>query len=188
MGFSIWVDWGDENIYEKWDFVGASLMRGKALEHIESCPKADKERECCEIHDVWADSAESSNMPMMNYAYPLETEPDAEEIIKVCEDTNCTVVQNLNDDAYYLALTGGGMDLSQDIALAYIIIEKWIPFDLAISVSTQPNLSQSGEKYMKVMRGVIESLETSNLHSKEKIRRAKEGVKKSLEMDKKLRK
>lgn len=64
--------------------------------------------------------------PMMNYLYPLpglDHEPAKAQTL--IEDTNCVVVlvQDPNDDypaTPYLALAGGGMDLSWDICLAYI--------------------------------------------------------------------
>ncbi len=55
------------------------------------------------------------------------------------------MVMKKDTEEYFLALTGGGMDLSQDIALAYIIAQGWIPTALAYEVSTQPELSVSGD-------------------------------------------
>jgi hypothetical protein len=46
-------------------------------------------------------------------------------------------------EEYFLALTGGGMDFSQNIALAYIIAQGWIPIALAYEVFTQLELNVS---------------------------------------------
>jgi hypothetical protein len=66
----------------------------------------------------------------MNYAYLLTIEPSEEAIYKVVSETNLTVMYNTEENAYYLALCGGGMDLSQDIALAYFYAQRWIPYSL----------------------------------------------------------
>lgn len=59
--------------------------------------------------------------PMMNYAYPLpgyrgDPDQDAREIV----DLPLCIVRDAGEDADYLALTGGGMDLSWEIAEAYM--------------------------------------------------------------------
>lgn len=59
--------------------------------------------------------------PMMNYIYPLpdlkHTPEKAQELI---EHTNCVVV--LIDGEPFMALSGGGMDLSWDICEAYMLL------------------------------------------------------------------
>ena len=74
-----------------------------------------------------------SYAPMMNYIYPLPDfrhEPaKAQELI---EDTNCVIVLIKDDcDDYcetpYLALSGGGMDLSWDICEAYMLLGYFPP-------------------------------------------------------------
>jgi hypothetical protein len=89
-------------------------------------------------------------LPVLLYAYPLDLEPAREKIIGVCRRTNCTVVMRKDTEEYFLALTGGGMELSQDIALAYIIAQGWIPTALAYEVSAQPGLSVSGKDWIEV--------------------------------------
>ena len=120
MTISINVDWSEQD--EKWENTGRNLMES-------NCEHEDGVRHSgyCEKCDINEDSC----YPMMNYAYPLETTPDNKKVIEVCRETNCTVMYNDEEDSYYLALTGGGMDLSQDIALAYNILETWIPLELA---------------------------------------------------------
>ena len=137
---SIYVDWG--NCGSEWEFVGASLMREDAERRKESGEE-----------DVYPEEVESSNMPMMNYVYPLErcSELPPEKILEVCKETNCTVVYNNNDDKYYLALTGCGMDLSQDIAYVYMIADGCIHWDMLNDVCIQPALSISMEKYKVLM-------------------------------------
>ncbi|NIM84402.1 MAG: hypothetical protein GTN82_39220 [Candidatus Aminicenantes bacterium] len=51
------------------------------------------------------------------------------------------------------------MDLSQDIALAYIIAQGWIPTALAYTVSTQQELSVSEKDWLKVSERCKKELE-----------------------------
>ena len=119
---------------------------------------------------------------MMNYVYPLETTPDNDKILKVCEETACTVMYNDKDDRYYLALCGGGMDLSQDIALVYNILEKWIPLELALQVSTQDGLRKSGKTFRQVMRACKESIQMDINAGKIRIKKINEAIRDSLKV------
>ena len=55
------------------------------------------------------------------------------------------------------------MDLSQDIALAYILLENWIPKDFIESVSRQKGLSQGGEDFKIIQEAIIKQ---SKVHKK----------------------
>jgi len=176
MEFSIDVDW--MNYMEKgWSNEGRSVIENNCKHKTEDKGK-DKEtnmRYCgyCDKCGFSEDSAE----PMMNYAYPLETTPSEEAILKVIQETNCTVMYNEEEDKYYLALSGGGMDLSQDIALAYNIIERWIPFELALSVSTQDGLSQCGKNFKQLMMACKESIKKDTEHGRARLKRIDEALK-----------
>jgi hypothetical protein len=63
-------------------------------------------------------------MPMMNYIYPL---PDNFEVPDDVKDklNNTTIVEI--EDEYFLALTGGGMDLSWEICESYINLGYYPP-------------------------------------------------------------
>ncbi len=168
MGYSQWVDWLEEGKTDRWSNVGDRVAR-------ENCTHKNKEspqhtnidyQDWCEDCDI----SEDSNEPMMNYVYPLEIKPTDEAILKVIKETNCTVMYNNDDDTHYLTLCGGGMDLSQDIALAYFYCETWIPFDLALNVSTQVGLSISKEQYKLMARAVVDSLKNMIGHAQDKIK------------------
>ena len=169
-GYSVPVnDWNDE----QWEMTGRDLMYSKMTEKGTSQHKEAKKRakDCsCDFEDVVHDFADE-HVPMMLYAYPLEFEPSDEKIIEVCERTNCTVVQNTETDEYFLALCGGGMDLSQDIALAYNIVQKWLPISLLSGVSSQRGLSKAGKDFDQVKNIIIEQ-------SKMEAERLKENIKK----------
>jgi len=187
MSFSQYIDWGTElnQNFEKWENLGRQAIEEACHHKAEGNPNETAMRYSgyCDKCGHSEDSAE----PMMNYGYPLETKPDQDKIIKVVNRTNCTVMCNTETDKHFIVLTGGGMDLSQDIALAYVILEKWIPFDLAIQVCTQPHLSVGSKDFRKMMRTVIESINNDIGHGKRQIQKAKESIKKSLQIDKERR-
>jgi hypothetical protein len=74
---------------------------------------------------------------------------------------------NTEENAYYLALCGGGMDLSQDIALAYFYAQRWIPYSLLMEVCKQPELSVGGSKWLMLAREVRRQLRHYELTAKE---------------------
>lgn len=174
MGYAILVDWSED--YERWENEGRKMIE-------EACTHKDEKqfdnniryKGYCDECGFTEDSAE----PMMNYAYPLETTPDSERILEVLQRTNLTVMYNTEEDAHYLALTGGGMDLSQDIALAYKICENIIPFDLCLRVNTQNGLSQSGKNFDEMAKAVIENLKNNITQANFKIEDLKKSLKKN---------
>ena len=64
--------------------------------------------------------------PMMNYAYPLGAEPPDDWKTRM---VTCTCVEI--DGEYYLALTGGGMDLSWEICETFMRLGYWPPAHFA---------------------------------------------------------
>ncbi len=145
MGYSIHHDWSnyDENLENH----GRNILMS-SCKHKEGVQGND----WCEKCDISEDSAE----PMMNYLYPLElTDFDDSKILKVVKETNCTIIENTETGEWFLTLCGGGMDLSQDIAFSYQILETWIPQDLLREVCKQPLLSLGKKNYKSLARGII---------------------------------
>jgi hypothetical protein len=182
MSYSVRIDWYHEfkENFSNWHNEGERVVReilqnpdhenfSQAVEFTEYTEKEAKEMR----HNRLVDSLLENEylVPMMNYGYPLDINPKDKDIFEVVCETNCTVMYDYENDQFYLALTGGGMDLSQDIALAYIIIQKWVPFDLAINVNTQKNLSVHGKNWEKVKEGVINSLKSDRKRAQNKIER-----------------
>ena len=149
---SIYVNWSDENIYQIWDFVGSEIVYSKELKKLLKCPHGNATQEYCDKCEYYPEDKRQDNKPTMNFAYPLFSEPDEEKIAKVCEETGCTVVYNLQDDNYYLALTGGGMDMSQSIALAYIIADGCIDWDFIENVYISGAFSVSEKDYQIILK------------------------------------
>jgi len=160
-GYSVRIDWQEEfkRDVEKWQNEGQRVAR-EILEDKDH----EKHKELLEYlgyneEPKYPDDVAYEHFePMMNYAYPLECEPNDEDIYRVITETNLTVMYNDDTDEYFLVLTGGGMDLSQDIGLAYIILETWIPASLLREINTQPELSVGGKKYIELMEKVKEQL------------------------------
>jgi hypothetical protein len=73
--------------------------------------------------------------PMMNSLWPLEEfeyhlkKFNDRTLKKAIDDAGAmTLIQRNDDDEYYLALAGGGMDLSWDIAAGYVNLGYLPPF------------------------------------------------------------
>jgi hypothetical protein len=148
---SMYVDWSNEDISWNWDFTGAELLYNRELEKLSQCPHGNIEQGYCHECESYPDDTYQNNKPMMNYAYSLFCEPDEGKIIKVCKETACTVVYNSQDDSHYLSLTGCGMDFSQSIALAYIIIDGCIEWSMLEDVYVSGPLSVSEEDFQIIL-------------------------------------
>jgi len=169
---AVYVDWSRKDILDHWDFTGADVLFEKLMDDLKNCPHQNGDREYCDECGIYPHDAMDTAAPMMNYAYPLETSTLSDEkVLEVVENTNCTVVFNLDEEEYYLALTGCGMDLSQDIALAYILTIGYVPYHVAIDVNPQKHLSV-GPKYWDLLKEkVIHALEGENITITSRINR-----------------
>lgn len=168
MGYAIYKD--ITKLYEEeWTNHGRRVLE-------ESCKHKNgiEENGYCEKCDISEEKAE----PMINYIYPLELDSfDDKKILKVVNETNCTVLED-PDGNWYLCLCGGGMDLTQDIALAYIILETWIPKDLLAKVCKQPMLSTSKKQYKILAKQMIRQLRIDIGYDKMNIKEWRENLKK----------
>ncbi len=154
---------------EDWNFVGEEIERRKFEE--EEHEHDEGFREVCPDRFY----------PMMNYCYPLEHEPSDEVIVRVHEKTGCTVVQKRSTGDYYLALTGGGMDMSQDVGLAYLVTDDWIPTDLVHSINIQKPLTMTGESYRELLRGIKRTVEAEKKHLNRTLEEVEEQLEKQEE-------
>lgn len=169
--YSISVDWREE--YDRWKNHGRNVL-------FASCKHKDGvyQKGWCEKCNISEDSAE----PMMNYAYPLYSEPSEEDILKVVRKTNLTVMEK--DGEFFLALCGGGMDLSQDIGLAYIYCGERIPTALAHQISTQYGLNCSGSKYNLLMKNIKDIMKNEISNCEYKTKRINDEIKRVKEKKK----
>jgi hypothetical protein len=175
---SQYVNWREENIERTWDFVGAGVIYNRERQKLSQCTHGNATQEYCHKCDCYPEDKQNANYPAINYAYPLFSEPDEEKIARVCEETSCTVVYNLQDDTYYLALTGGGMDLSQGIALAYIIADGCLEWDMIGDIDISGAFSVSEEEYQIILKEMKRQLSISIDNHKAKLKKIREQLKK----------
>ena len=166
MGYGIYCDWLKEweNV-DKWENNSYRVLcnalkdkKGKDFKAIA------KELEILEddgtLPEYWEETISENTNPIYNFIYPLNITPKDEDILKVSLKTNCCVLLNTDTNEYFLSLTGCGMDLSQDIALSYLWLEKWIPFELMRNVCTQKALSISKEEFKELKKAILEQAES----------------------------
>ena len=164
---SRYVDWWEAFKGDEWDCLGRYLMEEKKGEWSEDNPEG------IEGDDY---------MPMYNFAYPLDLSSlDEDKIIRICEETSCTVVKNMEEDSLYLALCGCGMDFSQSIALAYMTAYAWgdeeygrIPDHMLFDVYKSGALSVSQEKFKQIRKALIEGFENLKRRCEGELVRLKE--------------
>ena len=107
--------------------------------------------------------------PMMNYFYYVDigiNDLTPDKTFDLIFHTNCTLIQMDRDDAddsFYIGLTGGEMDLSQDIALAYFILTGTIPYEFIDQIYLNHPLSVNHinfriilEKCREVLKNTID--------------------------------
>ncbi len=77
------------------------------------------------------------------------------------------------------------MDLSQDIALAYIIAEGFIPHALARNINRQPCLSVSGRDYCRIAKEIKRQLKNEIVGCRSDIKAWDSSVKQYRETERK---
>ena len=183
MGFAISIDWSEEwkNHLEKWTNHGRDALENGCKHKTQDEDEDKDNRETNVRYSGWCEEcgiSEDSAIPMMNFIYPLELDNfDEEDILRVVRETNCTVMENEDTGEWFLTLCGGGMDLSQDIAYAYMILETWIPTDLLRRVCKQPGLSIGMKKWKELAERMVEQLEMEAVRFEADAKRWKEEIK-----------
>lgn len=104
-------------------------------------------------------------MPMMNYRYPVphfdEKKMSCNEIKEALKPTGLTLVKDLKTDEYYLALVGGGMDMSWDICESYINLGYLPPAHFCRHLPSMAGMRVTPSTE-KVLLGCKRSLSLSN--------------------------
>lgn len=162
---SVFIDWQEEfqNNFDKWENETQQVLK-EILEDPEN-PEFKKVAERLgvlesdgSLNEYWEESLNDYN-PMMNYGHILKTTPEDRAILEVALKTNCSVMYNTETSEHYIVLNGGGMDLSQDIGLSYVILEKWIPEDFISQISKQKGLSISKADFSFLKNAIITQAE-----------------------------
>jgi len=83
---------------------------------------------------------------MMNYVHLLQSEPRWEDILKVYENAPNVVL--LKDDMgnSYIGLSGAGMDFSEELAYAYMIVDRYIPPGFTVDEESNYSLEKEAHK------------------------------------------
>jgi hypothetical protein len=155
MEMTHFIDWHDElkQHPDRWLNHGRRVAEDRCTHKTQDNDAVSRETNMrysgwCEECDLYEDNCE----PMMNYGYPLYGVPDDDKILQVIQKTCLTVMENDETGECFLVLCGGGMNLSQSIAHAYLLAGQRIPDELVFEVSTQPCLSVGKNDYIQVMR------------------------------------
>lgn len=163
---SRYVDWWEASKGDEWHCVGRQVMEEKKGLWFEDNPEG------LEGDDY---------IPIYNFAYPLDLSSlDEDRTIRICSETNCTVVYNDKEDSLYLALCGCGMNLSQNIALAYMIAYSYgeeygrIPDHMLFDVCKSGALSVSQKKFERIREKLIEGFENLKRSCKRELESLKE--------------
>jgi hypothetical protein len=94
--------------------------------------------------------------PMMNYAYPLPEDIDGPDAAYKLRDLPLVPVEM--DGSWYLALTGGGMDLSWEICAAYVTLGFLPPMHFAGNL---PRIGTMGTEHASWFADVIAAAQFS---------------------------
>ena len=156
MEMAHFINWYDElrSNPDKWINHGRQIAEKSCNHKTQDTGGSKANRETNMRYSGWCgecDFYEDSCEPMTNYAYPLHGLPDDGEILKIIKETCLTVFENNETGECFLVLCGGGMDLSQSIAYAYLLAGQRIPDELVFEVCTQPCLSLGEKEYIQVM-------------------------------------
>ena len=65
--------------------------------------------------------------PVMDYVHVLQYEPQTQDILKVAENAPEIIVLKDPCNNYYLGLSGAGMNLSEELAYAYMVLDRHVP-------------------------------------------------------------
>lgn len=182
MEMTHFIDWHDEykNYPDRW------LNHGRRVA-VDNCTHKTQDSDSMERKETnmqysgWCDECgfyEDSCEPMMNYGYPLYGLPDDDRILLIVQRTCLTVMEKYDTGEYFLVLCGGGMDLSQSIAHAYLLSGQRIPDELVFEVCTQPCLSIGKTEYVETMQACIEELENIRQRTFWRVKSIKNALKK----------
>lgn len=172
------VDWMNEGGY--FENLGRTLLENSCNHTDEDKNTKKEDRETNVRYSGYCDKCgvnEDTCEPMMDYIYLLSRCPSDQQILKIIKETCLTVMLDTRTNEYYLALCAGGMDLSQDIGLAYVLAEESVPFELALSISEQEGVSKSGIKFISVMEACKNTLQISFLSAKDKLKNINKSIK-----------
>lgn len=97
------------------------LMEGNEIEEDDLVEWAEANGfHACERQGEGYTEFDSAEGPMMNYRYQIDDEDYGDDSARLIADLPLCLVRDVETENVYLALTGGGMDLSWEICEAFI--------------------------------------------------------------------
>lgn len=124
-----WVNltWGtisenDELLVGVYEDAGYPLDDKQDYEQLEVDEKAQWARDSEDFY-----SLQDGYYPIMNYVHVLQHKPTEEDILDIAKNARNMVVIQDEHENYLLGLSGGGMDFSEEIAYAYMVIDREVP-------------------------------------------------------------
>ena len=109
----------DELLQTVYENGGYSDSCYKELEYEEKLEYIENSDELYELKDMYS--------PIINYIHVLQSEPTKEHIFKIYKNAPNVVIIKDNMDNCYIGMSAAGLDLSQSIAYAYMVIDNFIP-------------------------------------------------------------
>ena len=141
MSYAIYVEniankfWGDEGNWKNltWNLIveDGELLRTlyENANYNDTCYNELEDEEklkYIENSDI-LHQLEDSYYPMMNYVHVLQLKPVKEDILKVYKNAPNIVLLEDDMSNYYIGLSGAGMDFSEEIAYAYMVVDRCVP-------------------------------------------------------------
>jgi hypothetical protein len=152
---------------EVYDHESDEVLRQAVVANLddETLDGLDDWREC--VRDKMPDQADRYT-PMMNYLYPLpdfRMDPSKAQALLDTEGGAVCVVDVGGET--YMALTGGGMDMSWDIAHGYMLLGYYPPLDYC----NLPDFAgqRASEKNLWIVQGCLRSCEIARSTAKNRI-------------------
>ena len=137
MSYTIYKEWTGEEALEgnlttqaiRGDEDFAAILyndyTGSTASDVEDLDDVDD----CALDDFWC-HIEDSYYPLYNWSHVLADKPTDDEVLKIVKNApNVTIMRDASDN-HFITLNGCGMDYSDSIAYAYLIIDRRIPCGL----------------------------------------------------------
>jgi len=100
---------------------------------------------------------EESFKPSFEYVHILQHEATSEQVLKIYKNAPGIIIIEDDNNNYYIGLSSGGTDLSEELAYAYMIIDRCIPPGFRIDEENNDSLSKEAHKelieFIKLNKG-----------------------------------
>ena len=123
-------------------------------------PRSTKNGNPCEPYEGCQICEDDSGQlePVMLYGHILTTDIMINDNtpLKIATETACALIQNNKTGQWFIALMGGGMDLSPHIAYAYVLAQKWLPDDMLETLSMSWCKTELDKGQFEKLRAIME--------------------------------